>query len=67
MPNFECEVPRFARDDNSFHARRYAIIGSKASYRFLESFFFAQFCQHAEILQCRRIAGDGFATGNFLE
>src|SRR5437870_11806301 len=32
-----------------------------------DSFFLAQFCQHTEILQRRRVAGHAFATGNFLE
>src|SRR5438105_937786 len=31
------------------------------------SLFFAQLRQNAEILQRRRVAGHGFATGNFLE
>ena len=30
-------------------------------------FFFAQFRQDTKILEGRRVAGHGFATGNFLE
>ncbi len=65
--NIECEVPRGARDGNAFTLAVISPLDGRGVTSFRESLFFAQFRQDAEILERGRVAGDAFATGNFLE
>jgi hypothetical protein len=65
--NFECEVPRGARDDNALILAVISPLDGRGVTSFRKSLFFAQFRQDAEILERRRVAGYAFATGNFLE
>src|SRR5438270_4711783 len=67
ITNFECEVSRFARDDDDFSLALMPSLDQKGSPGSGESLFFAQFREDAEILERGRVTGYAFATGNFLE